>query len=350
VGPSDDQIQTAVEERCRRRGGLVLTPDDFVIARASLLFELNYESIAEFALGGDKQYLGDRNKKCRYCLRSSPEVAFQRVAHAIPECLGNHSLISNDECDSCNKLFSQSVEHHLDSFTRPIRTLSVVKGKNNVPSYKSKDGTVRIDFDSKERCFEVVDVGPETALVSDHENRKFKIETVCEPFVPLEVYRCIVKMGYALLPDGELAHFEDARRWLVEPKVQLRNDPSVWAQGLYCTLPIDHPNQFAVLYRRRWPDEPLPYILFCFSIASVLFQFPLPLSPSDDHLNGLEIDVPRMDLAYQGQGGDCRWQALALRSRERRTDATLKVDFTYDSEDTIDQSRLKRLKREEDSA
>ncbi|CUU82526.1 HNH endonuclease [Campylobacter hyointestinalis] len=77
-------------------------------------------------------------KKCRFCGKSCPEVTFKNISHAIPECLGNKQIICKNECDECNKFFSEKLENHLDKITLPYRNINFLKGKIKFQAIKSK--------------------------------------------------------------------------------------------------------------------------------------------------------------------------------------------------------------------
>ncbi|UTH74772.1 HNH endonuclease [Chromobacterium sp. IIBBL 290-4] len=84
---------------------------------------------------------------CRYCGKKSPEVSFKTEAHAFPGFIGNNSLFSSDECDSCNELFSRVIEDDLANYIGVERTLKRIRGRNKIPKYKSLNGTLEISAD-----------------------------------------------------------------------------------------------------------------------------------------------------------------------------------------------------------
>ncbi|MER8349333.1 HNH endonuclease, partial [Acinetobacter baumannii] len=51
------------------------------------------------------------SQTCRFCGKRSPEVIFNSDAHVFPEALGNHTLVSEFECDRCNNIFSDYESH-----------------------------------------------------------------------------------------------------------------------------------------------------------------------------------------------------------------------------------------------
>ena len=63
-------------------------------------------------LPGEKRYIGEKsNQICRFCKKDKSMTRFKSIAHAIPELLGNKSIISHEECDACNKFFATSEDH-----------------------------------------------------------------------------------------------------------------------------------------------------------------------------------------------------------------------------------------------
>lgn len=57
------------------------------------------------ASSDDKRTLVGLKGRCRFCGTGDPKL-FRRVAHLIPEALGNKRIFSLDECGTCNEKFS----------------------------------------------------------------------------------------------------------------------------------------------------------------------------------------------------------------------------------------------------
>src|ERR1700738_3950089 len=89
-----------------------------------------YTLLAEVkgSIGGNAVHLGSRGK-CRYC-SATGTGRFRTKAHAFPEALGNKWVISRDECDTCNQLFSK-YDDAIAKAVGPFLTLGGVKGKSN---------------------------------------------------------------------------------------------------------------------------------------------------------------------------------------------------------------------------
>jgi HNH endonuclease len=72
--------------------------------------------------------LGSKPHTCRFCDRKKPEVTFKKKAHAVPELIGNKTLLTFYECDDCNDRFS-SFEDDFAKMTLGDRSISQARGK-----------------------------------------------------------------------------------------------------------------------------------------------------------------------------------------------------------------------------
>src|SRR5688572_6739953 len=95
------------------------------VEAAAQFYDQNYDCLDQWNLKpGDKIVLGSKdNCLCRFCGRGKPDVTFEFDAHAIPEALGNKSLYTNCECDSCNQKFGKGIENDFGNWSKPMRTM-----------------------------------------------------------------------------------------------------------------------------------------------------------------------------------------------------------------------------------
>ena len=47
-----------------------------------------------------------KSKVCKYCEKSDKETTFKQQTHLLPELIGENNIYTQDECDSCNAIFS----------------------------------------------------------------------------------------------------------------------------------------------------------------------------------------------------------------------------------------------------
>jgi hypothetical protein len=80
-------------------------------------------------------YLRPKTETCVVCKKSKPEVTFKKRPHAIPEGLGNKSVLIGDECDGCNEGASK-YENDLMNFLTVYRTFAPATTKGGRPKFK----------------------------------------------------------------------------------------------------------------------------------------------------------------------------------------------------------------------
>jgi hypothetical protein len=329
--PTQAMVAQATSERLRRLGRLIATREDEAEAAQDLILHMHYDHLLHFELAGrKKQWLGSRDpRRCRYCLKSRPDAMSRQEAHAIPECIGNRRLVSLDECDACNERFSQSFEHHFDSFTRPLRTALAIPGKHGVPDYRSRDGRSRMTHNRQDNSFAVDEMDGHTILTDNESEHAFAMTFRSDPHIPLEVYRCLTKMAFAVLPDDELEHFELTRRWLNEP---LREPvPAAIAFSYTAFLPKPLAAILITLWRRKTGAAPFPYVLATIGFSHCVFMYALPLSSRDRHLLPGRYLVPTFDLTRNPAFPTTRWDTIDLRSTTARMSAEHIITTSYDS-------------------
>jgi hypothetical protein len=153
------------------------------------------------SIGGTKSYIGTKGQ-CRYCGATSARY-FRTEAHAFPEGLGNHWVISRDECDKCNELFSK----YDDAVVRavgPFLTLGGVKGKANKVRQTGRSNGLAIlaRRDGQERP--AISIHSTNAEPSEHMaitadgTLRLRMPVADDLFKPRYAYKALVKMAVAI--------------------------------------------------------------------------------------------------------------------------------------------------------
>jgi hypothetical protein len=335
--PTEKQIQTAAYFLWQRRGSRHGRDiEDWFAAEQDLLLSLNYLSISQALLDEpEKRYVGDGDDRwCRYCGRVEGQVTFWDEAHALPEAFGNHSLIAFDECDECNKFFSETIEDSFGKLFLPFRTILAISGKRGVPTHKDKG--VRIDFDAKGNGFILKETGDHPIFTDDVERKKLGGQLTLQPYVPVRVLKCLAKMAIAIMPDEELPHFELTRKWLLE-KDDKKGLNKIRGIGCYkYLLRVPYPHPWVALMRRRNDDTPLPYMMVLFGVSNLLLQAHVPMSPKDNVCAGRMITIPRVGSLVIPGIGEHRWASLSLPSAEIVRDMTLELVLSYQSRQRVE--------------
>ena len=250
-------------------------------------FNENYHLLSSGKYGsGKNKYIGSKNpERCRFCRNDKTETTFKNTSHAIPEFLGNHQLILRDECDQCNERFSENLEDHLDKYTKPYRLLSHIKGKNKIPSYKSKDKLSRISA-GKDVEIEFWHQ-PGSDMLTNETPSSMKIKLEFEPHIPAAVYKALVKIALSLIEDQkELEAFKITIKWILE------SDHSkhfmLPLEMLTTYIPGIQPisSLFACLLRRK-EGKLVPYAILIIGFGNWIYQIHIP-----SHLDGHSFTYP----------------------------------------------------------
>src|SRR5271155_817686 len=201
-------------------------------------YATHYDLLGSWLLRpGDKVIVGDKRKPrtCRFCGKGAPEVKFRKVAHAIPEALGNKSIQSAYECDTCNEFFGKGIENHLGNWSKPMRTFARIRGNSSVPT---------------------------------------------------------LKKGLTLLPDVEVENFPHLIAW-----VRDGDHSRQFAEKcpiIYSFQPGPMPNDLiaAFMLRRKPQVKGYPYAFLVLGYGNEVFQVSLPSQKHDVAINGQSVSIP----------------------------------------------------------
>jgi len=261
-------------------------------------FKVRYDivRILAFQPGSERVYLGDKIKQvCRYCGLDAFQVTFANLSHAIPDQIGNDWLFDYAECDACNAHFAKRIEDDFAKWTHPWRTLGRIKGKKGVPPIKSNDKKFRIDATVDSTPAEtgtgavrhglrilmgINDVRHEL----DEAAQKVKITLDRPAYVPMGVFKCLVKMAIAIMPPEEEERCAHLKEWILLPTHTYESYPYQPLRILYQFAPGPLPNdRVACFLLRRKPEsaDDCLYIQFVLQLTNHVFQIALPMHVED---------------------------------------------------------------------
>lgn len=183
------------------------------------LFDENYQTLFSNIDDLDKKYFigKDKNKVCRFCKKDETKTTFKNVSHAIPEALGNKTIICLDECDECNKRFSETIEDDLDKVTLPFRTINFIKGKKKIPTYRSLDKKTRLEAMNGEKKELKLEYKKDASSFEFNEkNKTAKFIYKQQAHIPANAYKALVKMALSVMPEEKLKLFDIAIQWVYE--------------------------------------------------------------------------------------------------------------------------------------
>lgn len=230
------------------------------------------------------------DKICKFCRKTSKENTFKNIPHVIPELLGKNNYTSNDECDNCNKLFGE-YETDLANYISPYQTLIGQKTKNKIPNFQS-----RKDINEKSTTIKYINGNPNinfhdnlSVLHHDFLNKQISINLKKKKFLPINVYKSLVKIGLSLCPTNELKEYTKTIEWLAQKdnyEEIIYDIPLNLFRTRFTNKHYEKP--FATLYKRKLEItnniyEPKLCLVVCSGV--LVFQLFIPFCYETENMN-----------------------------------------------------------------
>ncbi|WP_343614990.1 HNH endonuclease [Flavobacterium sp.] len=296
-------------------------------------FNDNYAPFTTYHLNKEiKIFLGSETEKvCRFCNKNENETTFSTIAHAIPEFIGNKKLIANYECDACNSKFSRLLESHMGNYMNLWHTLSQVKGKRSVPSFKTINDKSRIDIGSKNveiaeyKDDKIISVNPETNTITFTAKKR--------SYVPIAVYKTLTKMALTIMPESELIDYKTTMAWINEENHQ---DSPQNLKNLIVFMSIAggiRPIPFVscMLFKRKDDHKnPVPNMLFVLAYSNFVFQIYLPLSKADLKLQGGVMELSYCPTFLDLEGVYLTRKKLNMSGKEKVVEEEEKIEMQFE--------------------
>ncbi|EHR1015746.1 hypothetical protein KS878_004482 [Vibrio parahaemolyticus] len=294
-------------------------------------FSINYDLLVNYNVtNGYNRYIGEKDKPCRFCGKGKPEVTFKDIAHAIPEFLGNKQLILHNECDSCNEHVSNNLEVHLDKFTRRHRQSALIKGKSKIPAYRSKNKLTRF-VTKRGEPGHIISPKNDDHVFIDEKNNTIKFTFEIEPYIPICVYKCFVKIGLSVLENEQYSDFSNTSKWVMSKEHDKPFLKPLTLIESYVPGPRPFREVGVKVLKKKDLVSVLPSYILIVSFGNVSYQLIMP-SDLDVNLGASPyriVDFPlRFDL--QWKYGHVTRKTHDLTSFEVVKGQTEEVFYSYD--------------------
>jgi hypothetical protein len=303
----------------------------------------NIIDIGEFAR---KAFWGKTSsRKCRFCRKSEDQTTFKKKAHIVPQLIGNRHLLSAFECDVCNKLFGDLYENSFANFIGAFRLFSnVVTSKNNPnPKYKEvgqdKNQTKKIKLQIEKYTDKELKIFYEEpfsdAIVFDKERKSFSINATRQPYVPLYVYKMLLKMALSFISEDEVENYIQPLAFLIDNS---QNDKfkkfplcRVYMHTLFGGQFFKTPLMY--LYKKKDEDVNCPSKTFVLFTGNHVYQIFIPLVNSDLWMHGNKVRLFPYPLLFDKSkyqnGLSYKSFGIMLDSNEARINEPQKLIFSY---------------------
>jgi hypothetical protein len=290
--PTFEQIQQAAYHNWLRRGQIHgRDRRDWVEAEKQLAYQLNYQTIVEFALDSTApKILGGRpTRRCRLCERTSSHVEFDNLRPVMPGLSAKSSLFTAEVCDECQVECLEPLDDDFQRFWQTLRTRLSEADARHATSGRTA--------------------------------------------VSVAAFKSLVAGALMVVPHAEFMYFPDTIEWLTNPDHDC--DASLFT-GMNCQVydaPFSNQVAWIRLARRIDDDALLPYMICLVASGGFAAQVPLPLCLRDQDLDSRPVLLPDPPLSLgdgngDGDGvafGESRRVVLALgeSSRPSRQDSPL---------------------------
>lgn len=287
--------------------------------------ECDYTPLITYHLNDNKPIiLTGEQGKCRFCKKSSPGVTFDKVAHAIPNFIGNQHLKSDYECDDCNQLFSR-YESQFSGFMKLYHVFTQVnKGGGKVPKYKnssSEKSNIKCENNGFTiQCFE----GEGMDIDLNEQENKVTI-TGKRSYIPQEVYKALSKMALTIIPYEDLIHFEDTLFWLQGARIEVSNLPLVIRMYRY-----RFPFISAMVFKRKDGRQGVPAYLFGLAYHNFFLQIPIPLYRENKGEQDKKLTMPYIPTPLDYRKVACIRSVINLSSNEKIKNEPCSMTFGYE--------------------
>lgn len=261
---------------------------------ACRFYDIHYEVIGEWFLEpGKKIILGQKdNQVCRFCGHIYPLVTFKSEVHAIPECIGNKSLYTTYECDTCNHMFGSGIENDFGNWSKPMRNFTRTRGKRGVPTIKmASSGGSQGRFGTTDTAIQQNPADPAPIFEVDEKTKTVVFSIPRDPYTPVAVLKTFLKIGLSVLPEEEIPDFRGILSWIRDPNHHAC--PVIGYPVLRTFVPGPYVQPLTLrLLRRRTDRIMAPYITFVLGYGNEVFQVWLLSDERDRHIMGRKITFP----------------------------------------------------------
>jgi len=228
------------------------------------------------------------DKLCRFCGKKSTETTFNKVAHVIPEFMGNKYCFSNFECDNCNEYFGK-LENSLFNYAGIFNIFSTVKGKKGYPKFKDKKENYEIfaeDLLKVKLKYDNFEKG-NSFILNESKNKMF-VEVYQPGYIPQDVFKSLVKIALCMMDSEEIFCYNETLEWLKKPSQ--KSDSFIFTIFRRFTGEKTYPQPMAFLYRKLNDSrfQNFPTHTFVIYYGTIEYQIFIPFCINDKHLDKVD--------------------------------------------------------------
>jgi len=258
-------------------------------------------------------------KRCRFCGKSYPEVKFKNDAHVISQFLGNRTLVSNFECNTCNSLFSK-YESSLAAFINPYRSILQIKGGKGkgYPKHKEPDEKFSVFTENDNITIETFD---KNLIKVNQSSKTLSLQPTIQSYIPINIYKVFLKIGLCFIKEDEIRFYGKAIEFLQD--YNNNNFKYTYFAKVYKTfIPgIYNSPTSLFIFNIKKKTKNYPNHIIVLAHNNFIYQYILPFYKNKIYKRNDEITFPLfpiiIDISYFKKYGNYTQEVLDLSSTEK---------------------------------
>jgi len=278
--------------------------------------------------------------QCRFCKKKLGEVTFDKKAHAVSQLLGNNFLLSNDECDVCNQLFS-NYESELGHYLHFWRSAALLDGKRGVPKFK--EDTFKMGKSKTGKLLIKEQIDKESKLQFDEENKAITITGIQKSYIPHSVYKALVKMAISFVEEEELHLYSETIEWLLDSTNTIRPNSRLIMWEQFISHPNPYPEPEILQFTRLEENESSVYNrIFIIAFSNYVFQIYIPLCSLDKRIEFSKVQFLAFPSNYTAilPLNRISIDLKDFSDTERKRGEKISIEYSYDEKIEINPSNL----------
>lgn len=213
----------------------------------------------------------DKAKRiCRFCGKSIPDVSFNKIAHAIPEGLGNKAIIDNEECDDCNHRFGNGLDNELIDYFSFHRGIFGIRGKNGIVKNKFENGYITQDENGIVIASQNINIGAD--------GKPESVEFVSEKKLMLQnIYKALARISIGTIKNFDKDIFNETIKWISHSDFYYEFLPKI---AVMCS-PDMYTEQPDIINYTLKTEEDLPFLVSELHLKFLVIVYIVPVKEND---------------------------------------------------------------------
>lgn len=183
-------------------------------------------------------------------------------------------------------------------------------------------------------------------IYEDKKNKIISYHVDIEPYIPVAVYKALVKMAISIMDEKYLKDFQPTIMWLLDEnhnhkymtplKIIKKFHPGI----LDCPTPIIY-----LYFNKHFQKNNYPYTIFVLILKNIEYQIMVPSIQDRESNKKFILPFFFNDLDKNNIYGQSTYEVLDYSNPEKVTDDYVSIDYSYGRCEIIDLKSVDNLKK-----